>query len=127
MPYIRRDTARGLPKMAITLLITAKGQITLRKELLRHLGVAAGDKVAVDFLPDGRAELRAAKPEGSIRKFIGSLRQISRIDQDRKIRTAALFVVVVQSRIGAGLKVGGGCRGEVAACREAEDTQPFRI
>ena len=78
MPYIRRDTARGLPKMATTLLITAKGQVTLRKELLRHLGVAAGDKVAVDFLPDGRAELRAAKPEGSIQKFIGSLQRPER-------------------------------------------------
>ena len=61
--------------MTTTLLITAKGQVTLRKELLRHLGVAAGDKVAVDFLPDGRAELRAAKPGGSIQKFIGSLQR----------------------------------------------------
>ena len=61
--------------MTTTLLITAKGQVTLRKELLRHLGVAPGDKVAIDILPSGRAELRAAKPEGSIQKFIGSLRR----------------------------------------------------
>ena len=61
--------------MGATLKITAKGQVTLRKELLRHLGVAPGDKVAVEILPDGRAELRAVKPEGSIQKFIGSLRQ----------------------------------------------------
>ena len=61
--------------MAATLTITAKGQVTLRKELLRHLGVAPGDKVAIDLLPSGRAELRAAKPEGSIKKFIGSLQR----------------------------------------------------
>jgi len=61
--------------MPATLRITAKGQVTLRKELLRHLGVTPGDKVAFDLLPDGRAELRASKPEGSIRKFIGSLQQ----------------------------------------------------
>jgi len=61
--------------MTATLSITAKGQVTLRKELLRHLGVAPGDKVVFDLLPDGRAELRAAKPEGSIQKFIGSLRR----------------------------------------------------
>ncbi len=61
--------------MRATLTITAKGQVTLRKEVLRHLGVAPGDKVVVDFLPDGRAELRAAKPEGSIQKFIGSLQR----------------------------------------------------
>ena len=46
--------------MTATLSITAKGQVTLRKELLRHLGVAPGDKVVLDLLPDGRAELRAA-------------------------------------------------------------------
>jgi bifunctional DNA-binding transcriptional regulator/antitoxin component of YhaV-PrlF toxin-antitoxin module len=61
--------------MGTTLRVTAKGQVTLRKELLRHLGVAPGDQVALDLLPDGRAELRAAKPHGSIRKFIGSLRR----------------------------------------------------
>jgi bifunctional DNA-binding transcriptional regulator/antitoxin component of YhaV-PrlF toxin-antitoxin module len=61
--------------MTTTLLVTAKGQVTLRKELLRHLGVTPGDKVAIEFLPGGRAELRAVKPEGSIQKFIGSLRR----------------------------------------------------
>ena len=61
--------------MTATLRITAKGQVTLRKELLRHLGVAPGDKVTFDLLPDGQAALRAAKPEGSIRKFIGSLQR----------------------------------------------------
>jgi bifunctional DNA-binding transcriptional regulator/antitoxin component of YhaV-PrlF toxin-antitoxin module len=61
--------------MTATLTITAKGQVTLRKELLRHLGVTPGDKVAVNLLPDGRAELRAAEPEGSIQKFIGSLQR----------------------------------------------------
>ena len=61
--------------MTTTLLITAKGQVTLRKELLRHLGVTPGDKIAIDVLPGGRAELRAVKPEGSIRKFIGSLQR----------------------------------------------------
>ena len=61
--------------MGTTLKVTVKGQVTLRKELLRHLGVGPGDKVAFDLLPDGRAELRAAKPAGSIRKFIGSLQR----------------------------------------------------
>jgi bifunctional DNA-binding transcriptional regulator/antitoxin component of YhaV-PrlF toxin-antitoxin module len=61
--------------MGTTLRVTAKGQVTLRRELLRHLGIAPGDRVAVDLLPDGRAELRAAKPAGSIGKFIGSLQR----------------------------------------------------
>lgn len=61
--------------MATTLTITAKGQVTLRKEVLRHLGVAPGDQVAVEIIPGGRAELRAARAAGSMQKFIGSLRR----------------------------------------------------
>ncbi|HEX5326517.1 MAG TPA: AbrB/MazE/SpoVT family DNA-binding domain-containing protein [Acetobacteraceae bacterium] len=49
-----------------TLTVTAKGQVTLRKELLKHLGVHPGEKIAVDKLPDGRIEMRAARPTGRI-------------------------------------------------------------
>jgi AbrB family looped-hinge helix DNA binding protein len=49
-----------------TLTVTAKGQVTLRKDLLRHLGVRPGEKIAVDKLPDGRIEVRAARPAGKI-------------------------------------------------------------
>jgi AbrB family looped-hinge helix DNA binding protein len=44
-----------------TLTVTAKGQVTLRKEILEHLGVQPGDKIMVDTLPDGRIEVRAAR------------------------------------------------------------------
>jgi AbrB family looped-hinge helix DNA binding protein len=57
-----------------TLTITSKGQVTLRKEVLRHLGVAPGAKVEMELLPDGRVELRpAAKPGGTIHSFLGVL------------------------------------------------------
>ena len=59
--------------MGITLTITAKGQVTLRKEVLRHLGVGPGDEVAVDLLPAGRVRLRAATAPGAIENFIGCL------------------------------------------------------
>jgi antitoxin PrlF len=59
--------------MTTTLTVTTKGQVTLRKDVLRHLGVEPGGKVEVDLLPDGRAELRAAKKTGSIEDFFGSL------------------------------------------------------
>jgi AbrB family looped-hinge helix DNA binding protein len=49
-----------------TLTVTAKGQVTLRKDLPKHLGVHPGDKIAVDKLPDGRIEVRAAQPAGKI-------------------------------------------------------------
>jgi antitoxin PrlF len=59
--------------MATTLTVTAKGQVTLRKELLDHLGVKPGGKITVDFLPSGRAEVRAAKSSAPIDSFIGCL------------------------------------------------------
>ncbi|MGA3372910.1 MAG: AbrB/MazE/SpoVT family DNA-binding domain-containing protein [Terracidiphilus sp.] len=56
-----------------TLTITAKGQITLKQELLRHMNVAPGQKVEVDKLPDGRLTVRPAPKKGSIAAFSGSL------------------------------------------------------
>ena len=56
-----------------TLTITAKGQITLKQELLRHLKVAPGQKVAVKKLPDGRLVVEAAPKTGSVAKFSGCL------------------------------------------------------
>jgi bifunctional DNA-binding transcriptional regulator/antitoxin component of YhaV-PrlF toxin-antitoxin module len=58
--------------MAI-LTITAKGQVTLRRELLSHLGVQPGQQIEVSTLPGGRIEVRAAQPSGSIEAFIGRL------------------------------------------------------
>jgi AbrB family looped-hinge helix DNA binding protein len=59
--------------MRSTLTVTAKGQVTLRKEVLEHLGIQAGDKIVVEFLPSGRAEIRAAGAPGKIEDFFGCL------------------------------------------------------
>jgi len=56
-----------------TLTVTAKGQVTFRKDVLKHLGVQPGDKIELDKLPDGRIALRAARSSGSIDDFIGLL------------------------------------------------------
>jgi hypothetical protein len=55
------------------LTVTAKGQITLKQDLLRHLGVSPGDKIAADKLPDGRIVVTAAAADGSIADFVGCL------------------------------------------------------
>ena len=49
-----------------TLTVTSKGQVTLRKDILRHLGVQPGEKISVDKLPDGRIEIKAVRPRGKI-------------------------------------------------------------
>ena len=58
--------------MAITLTVTAKGQITLRREVLEHLGVRPGDKIDVDLLRDGRMQVRA-KPGKPVTTIFGML------------------------------------------------------
>ncbi|WP_109484862.1 AbrB/MazE/SpoVT family DNA-binding domain-containing protein [Occallatibacter savannae] len=72
-----------------TLTITAKGQITLKQELLRHMKVAPGQKVEVSPLPDGRIAIGAPAKRGSIENFIGSLKRRGgphlTIEQIRKI------------------------------------------
>lgn len=55
------------------LSVTARGQVTLRKEVLRHLGVKPGEKIELELLPNGQGVVRAAKPSGSIDNFIGLL------------------------------------------------------
>jgi bifunctional DNA-binding transcriptional regulator/antitoxin component of YhaV-PrlF toxin-antitoxin module len=56
-----------------TLTVTARGQVTLRKETLRHLGIRPGDKIELALLPGGKGLITAAGPAGSIDGFIGLL------------------------------------------------------
>jgi AbrB family looped-hinge helix DNA binding protein len=68
-----------------TLTITAKGQVTLRKDVLQHLGVGQGDQIEVSKLPGGRVEVRAVRAAGTIDSFIGMLsgkvRKVATIEQ----------------------------------------------
>jgi len=56
-----------------TLTVTARGQVTFRKEVLQHLGIKPGEKIELDLLPDGRGMLKAARPIGTIDGFVGLL------------------------------------------------------
>lgn len=55
-----------------TLTVTAKGQITLRRELLQYLGIAPGQQVEVDRLANGVLALHA-KPAQGLNAFVGCL------------------------------------------------------
>jgi antitoxin PrlF len=57
------------------LTITSKGQVTLRKDLLRHLGVHPGERIEIVELPGGELRVRAVKLTGKIQDFFGSLRR----------------------------------------------------
>jgi len=56
-----------------TLTVTAKGQVTFRKDVLQHLGIRPGEKIELELLPDGRGLLKAARPAGTIDGFVGLL------------------------------------------------------
>ena len=56
-----------------TLTVTTRGQVTFRKDVLQHLGIKPGERIQIDLLPDGRAELKAARPGGTIQGFLGLL------------------------------------------------------
>lgn len=58
-----------------TLTVTARGQVTLRKDLLKHLGVHPGEKIAVSKLPDGRIEVTAARTPGDIAEAFDFLKR----------------------------------------------------
>ena len=56
-----------------TLTVTARGQVTLRKELLQHLGIKPGGKIDVNMLPHGQIAVLAARPTGKIEDLFGLL------------------------------------------------------
>jgi antitoxin component of MazEF toxin-antitoxin module len=58
-----------------TLTVSAKGEITLTSDLLKHLGVQAGQHVNASKLPDGRLEIKAARPAGKISDVFGLLKR----------------------------------------------------
>lgn len=58
-----------------TLKVTAKGQVTLRKDLLNHLGVRPGETVSVNKLPGGAVEVRAVRPGGPISAVFNLLKR----------------------------------------------------
>lgn len=60
--------------MSSSLTVTSKGQVTLRKDILKHLGVEPGEKIVVDKLPDGKVQVKAA-PGGSITAAFGLLKR----------------------------------------------------
>ena len=54
-----------------TWTVTARGQVTFRKQILEHLGIRPGDRLRLDLLPDGRAEPQAERSTKSWRALHG--------------------------------------------------------
>ena len=59
--------------MTTILTTTSKGQLTLKRDLLQHLGVNPGERLEFEKLPNGEVRIRAARPDGSIEAVFGLL------------------------------------------------------
>lgn len=57
------------------LTVTSKGQVTLRKEALQHLGVGPGDKIDYELGPEGRIVLSAKTQGKPISRLFGMLKR----------------------------------------------------
>ncbi|MBR1277556.1 AbrB/MazE/SpoVT family DNA-binding domain-containing protein [Bradyrhizobium sp. AUGA SZCCT0283] len=55
-------------------VVTTKGQVTLRRDLLEQLGVRPGGKVTISKLPNGTIEIKAAQSTGKISDVFGFLK-----------------------------------------------------
>lgn len=56
-----------------SLTVTVKGQVTLKRDFLHHLGVKPGERVELEKLPGGELRVRAARPRNTIDGFLGLL------------------------------------------------------
>lgn len=56
-----------------SLTVTSKGQVTLKRDLLNHLGIKPGERITLDKLPGGELRIRAAGKTGSIDDLFGIL------------------------------------------------------
>jgi bifunctional DNA-binding transcriptional regulator/antitoxin component of YhaV-PrlF toxin-antitoxin module len=56
-----------------SLTVTAKGQVTLKRDLLQHLGIKPGERVDFEKLPGGELRVKAARPTGTIDDFLHAL------------------------------------------------------
>ncbi len=56
-----------------SLAVTVKGQVTLKRDLLQHLGIKPGERIDFEKLPGGELRVRAARPTGTIDHFLGLL------------------------------------------------------
>jgi bifunctional DNA-binding transcriptional regulator/antitoxin component of YhaV-PrlF toxin-antitoxin module len=56
-----------------SLAVTVKGQVTLKRDLLQHLGIEPGERIEFEKLPGGELRIRAARPAGTIDGFLHAL------------------------------------------------------
>jgi bifunctional DNA-binding transcriptional regulator/antitoxin component of YhaV-PrlF toxin-antitoxin module len=68
-----------------SLAVTVKGQVTLKRDLLQHLGIKPGERVDFEKLPGGELRVKASRPTGSIDNFLHALDGKVKLDKSLTI------------------------------------------
>jgi antitoxin PrlF len=90
----------GLTEIAMTsLAVTVKGQITLERDLLQHLGVKPGERIDFEKLPGGELRVRAARPAGTIEDFLQALD--GKVRSDKPLTIEAMNAIAEAGWAGA--------------------------
>lgn len=82
-----------------SLAVTLKGQITLERDLLQHLGVKPGERIDFEKLPGGELRVRAARPVGTIDDFLQVLD--GKVKLDKPLTVEAMNAIAEAGWAGA--------------------------
>ena len=82
-----------------SLTVTTRGQLTLRKDLLRHLGVQGGGKIDYEMAPGGRITLKPKAKTGSIKDVFGMLAGKSKV----KLTIEEISIAIAEAGAAAGM------------------------
>ncbi|GHU45645.1 hypothetical protein AGMMS50289_17270 [Betaproteobacteria bacterium] len=79
--------------------VSAKGQITLNKDTMRHLDVQTGDKILFRKMPDGTVNIEAQKKLHPVESLFGLLGKARVHMTDEEMKTA-----IEEEHAAAGMK-----------------------
>ena len=79
--------------------VTAKGQITMNKDIMAHLGIQTGDKIRFKKLADGTVNIEAEKKLHPIESLFGLMGKARVHLTDEEMKTA-----IEEEHAAAGMK-----------------------
>ena len=88
--------------MSTAMTLTSKGQFTFNKGLLEHLGIRAGDRIAIRKMPNGKVEIEAQKNKLTDDELFALLRKT--LKTDKKFSLEEIQEAIIQGYVEAGMK-----------------------
>jgi len=90
--------------MSFDMTITARGQFTLNKGSMEHLGIRPGEKVSVSKEPDGTIRLSPAKNKTSVEEMLAVFEALRRGKTFEPVSIEEMNRVIGECYAEAGMK-----------------------